>query len=69
MKITKQEYREAQYDYPTYCENCDEIVDFGFEPDNSPTHSPDYECVECDSRGTCYGMEAAMIRGLIEIND
>lgn len=69
MKMTLEDYQSQEYDYPSYCSKCDDITGFGLEPDAWPNNCPDAECEECERVGTLYGMEAAMICGLIEIEE
>ena len=69
MKMSMEEYRDTEYDYPVYCSKCDDIVGSGLEPDADPANSKEYECDVCDSTATCYGQETAMMRGYIAIEE
>jgi len=69
MKMTKEQYRGEEACNSVYCVECDDVIGSNIEPDANPTNSPEYECLECDSRGTSYGIEAAMCCGLVEIEE
>jgi len=62
MKMSEEEYRENSDDYNGYCTNCKDIGRYGStEPD-----ARNYECEDCGKK-TCFGIEEALVMGLIEI--
>jgi len=63
MEMTEAEYREADSDYQGYCSHCKELTHDSCEPD---AHK--YECPVCE-RKTVYGIQEALLMGLITIGE
>ena len=68
MKMSELKFREHELDDAVYCRECDDVVDYGLEPDATPDNSPEFECPSCGKHATSYGVESAMVAGLIEIS-
>jgi hypothetical protein len=64
MRMTFCEFYEYETDRSGYCPECDQVTRFEYtEPDITPMHG--VPCPDCEA--PVYGIEMAMVAGLIEI--
>ena len=61
MKITEDQYREAETNYLGYCPDCDDLTRDMTEPD-----AEKYDCPQCEQK-TVKGLMTALIEGDLEI--
>lgn len=60
--MTESEYEKASNDLAGFCTNCKKIVNHG----DVESDARKYVCEECEMN-TVYGIEQALIEGIIEI--
>ncbi|MAG25914.1 hypothetical protein CMI47_10085 [Candidatus Pacearchaeota archaeon] len=63
MKLTEQQYADADTDLEMYCTSCDDLVGGRIEPD---AHKA--QCPVCD-QNTGYGIEEALLMGFLQFVD
>ena len=62
MILSLEEYSNESENYTGYCRICDKLTTSNVEPD-----ALEYECEICDGY-TVYGLENALIMGMIEFS-
>lgn len=64
LQLTLEQVQDHSRDYDGFCTFCNAVTRWGdTEPD-----AENYECPECEAQ-SCFGIEQAVIMGLIEITD